>query len=83
MIGEGGDALDGEHLNHIADPFGIEPQAMDAHRPSLDDMIQRLQRDQDNRIARAGGEPLASPPPVGSPPPFLSPRSTRSSQGKQ
>ncbi|XP_025097468.1 PH-interacting protein-like isoform X2 [Pomacea canaliculata] len=36
-----------------------------ADRPSIDDMIQRLQREQDQRILAEGGElPMASPPPV-------------------
>nr|XP_022292305.1 bromodomain and WD repeat-containing protein 3-like isoform X1 [Crassostrea virginica] len=38
------------------------------HRPSIDNMIQQLQREQDQRIAREGLESLGSPPPqLGSP----------------
>ncbi|XP_046581352.1 bromodomain and WD repeat-containing protein 3-like [Haliotis rubra] len=59
-----------------------EPAVIERVRPSLDAMIQRLQLEQDHRIALEGGEPLASPPPVGSPPPFVSPRSTRNNQGR-
>lgn len=67
------------------EPLGgplAEPAVIERVRPSLDAMIQRLQLEQDHRIALEGGEPLASPPPVGSPPPFVSPRSTRNNQGE-
>ena len=38
------------------------------HRPSIDHMIEQLQREQDQRIAASGEAPLGSPPPVlGSP----------------
>ncbi|KAL3881699.1 hypothetical protein ACJMK2_028102 [Sinanodonta woodiana] len=37
-------------------------------RPIIDQMIQELQRQQDQRIAREGGEPIHSPPPPGGSP---------------
>lgn len=47
------------------------------NRPNIDNMIQQLQREQDQRIAREGRDPLASPPPQ-----LGSPRVNRSSSGK-
>ncbi|XP_062620168.1 bromodomain and WD repeat-containing protein 3-like isoform X2 [Saccostrea cucullata] len=50
-----------------AEPLPPEPLPQD-HRPSIDNMIEQLQREQDQRIAREGLEPLGSPPPaLGSP----------------
>lgn len=46
-------------------------------RPSIDHMIERLQREQDQRMATGRGRPLASPPPV----PGASPRASRSNSG--
>lgn len=43
---------------------------------SIDRMIQELQRQQDSRIIRQGGAPLASPPPPGA-----QPRVNRSNSG--
>ncbi|ESP01057.1 hypothetical protein LOTGIDRAFT_140025, partial [Lottia gigantea] len=43
-------------------------QGAQEDRRSIDEMIQNLQREQDQRVARIGAEPLASPPhPQGSP----------------
>lgn len=60
---------------HPEDPAPVPPvdpspgdHPAQEHRPSIDNMIQQLQREQDQRIAREGLESLGSPPPqLGSP----------------
>ena len=48
------------------------------HRPSIDHMIEQLQREQDQRMVASGEVPIRSPPPV-----LGSPRGvSRSNSGK-
>lgn len=55
------------HPPQPADPSLPDGVAQD-NRPNIDNMIQQLQREQDQRIAREGRDPLGSPPPqLGSP----------------
>ena len=58
------------------DPFPGDHPAQE-HRPSIDNMIQQLQREQDQRIAREGLESLGSPPPQ-----LGSPRVNRANSGR-
>ena len=58
--------LDDDEHRAIAEALGIEAEAED--RDILDHMIERMQREQDERIVAAGGEPS-----------LLSPRSRRDS----
>lgn len=49
-------------------PAGQEGENVVTHRPSIDHMIEQLQREQDQRMAASGETPLGSPPPnLGSP----------------
>lgn len=64
------------HPPQPADPSLPDGVAQD-NRPNIDNMIQQLQREQDQRIAREGRDPLGSPPPQ-----LGSPRVNRSNSGK-
>lgn len=47
-----------------AQPGAQAGEIQPAVRPSIDEMIQQLQREQDQRLVAEGLAPLASPPPV-------------------
>lgn len=59
---------------HIQPDFANEDRD---ERVILDSMIERLQREQDERLAAARGEPFRSPPPPGG-----SPRAARSNSSQ-
>ena len=59
-------------------PSGQDGENIVMHRPSIDHMIEQLQREQDQRLAASGEVPIGSPPPV-----IGSPRGvSRSNSGK-
>jgi hypothetical protein len=78
VVGDLEALIDDNHLEDLprAEPHPGEPPPQD-NRRNIDNLIQQLQREQDQRIAREGLHPLGSPPPPGG-----SPRINRSNSGK-